>query len=260
VTESNLDATELKLIKEEKLSTEKCLQICDQLSNHIDQIQLTTTRIANSSGPSDPDAIPERVTNVGLQECKNSLTLTAVRLEKHMKDLMARLVEKSKTKMTSENDVADLIRLQEEWETTRQCMDVCSKAHTHLNKNITTVDNYGTGDAVQFMVSTDGNIVHGKNRGLGWRTRQVGGHLSDATVVHLSRDMSRSSFQNTENDGPSSRSNTLFVPADTVEGESFSEFRERHGRGFSLASRITPDITKSSTNSAESRQNRLTKR
>jgi len=260
VAESTLDATEIKLIKDEKLSTEKCLQICDQLSDHINQIQLTSKRSASSPGLDDPDTIPERVTNVGLQECKNSLILTAARLEKHMKDLMDRLVAKSKTAMSSENEVADLVRLQEEWETTRQCMDVCSKAHTHLNENITTIENYGLGDAVQFMVSTNGSVVHGKNRGLGWRTRQVGGYLSDAAVVHLSRDMSRTAFQNTENDGPSSRSNTLSVPAETVRSEPVSEFRERYGRGISLASKSTPDVTKASTRSAESGQNSSTQR
>jgi Fungal N-terminal domain of STAND proteins len=110
------------------------IQICDQLSEHINQIQLTLKRSASSPGPIDPDAIPERVTNKGLQECKNGLVLTVARLERHMKDIIDRLVTKSKTAMTSEDEVADLARLQEEWETARQCMDICSKADNHLKK------------------------------------------------------------------------------------------------------------------------------
>jgi Fungal N-terminal domain of STAND proteins len=259
MTESNPDATELSLIKEERLSTQKCLQICDQLSDHINQIQLTPKRGASSPGPIDPDAVPERVTSEGLQECKNSLTLTAARLEKHMKDIMGRLVTKSKTAMTSEDEVADLARLQEEWETVHQCMHICSKAGNHLN-NVSTIDNYATGDAIQFMVSTNGKIIHGKNRGLGWRTRQVGGYLSDSTVVNLSRDMSRISFQNTGNDGSFSRSNTSSVPDDTVESGPVSEFRERYGRGVRLMPKSTPDVTMTSTGSAESGQNSLPKR
>jgi hypothetical protein len=258
-TESDSDATELRLIKEERLSTQKCLQICDQLSDHINQIQLTPKRSASSPGPIDPDAIPERITNEGLQECKNSLALTAARLEKYMKDIMDRLVTKSKTAMTSEDEVADLARLREEWETTRQCMDICSKADNHLKENVSTIDNYATGDAIQFMVSTNGKIFHGKNRGLGWRTRQVGGYLSDTSVVHLSRDMSRTSFQNTGNDGPSSQSNTSSVPDDTVESRPISEFRERYGRGIRLTSKFAPDVTTSSPESAESGRNSLPK-
>lgn len=42
------------------------------------------------------------------------------------------------------------------------------------------------------MVSTNGTFIHGKNRGLGWRTRQVEGHLSDASLQQLSKDMNKS--------------------------------------------------------------------
>jgi len=90
-----------------------------------------------------------------------------------MKDLMDRLGTKLRAAMTSEDEVADVVRLQEEWETARPCMDICFKADNHLKDNVSTVDNYATGDAVQIMVSTNGKIIHGKNRGLGWRTRQI---------------------------------------------------------------------------------------
>ena len=254
MTDSGSDATELRLIKEERMSTQKCLQICAQLSDHIDQIQLTHKRGGSSPGPMDPDALPERLTIEGLQECKNSLILTTVKLEGYMKDLIDRMVTKSKTAMTSEEELVDLVRLREEWETARQCKDICSKADIHLKENITTIDNYATGDAIQFMVSTDGKTIHGKNRGLGWRTRQVGGHLSDVSLQQLSRDMSSTSFQNLGNEDPSSQGNTLSVPDDGVENKAGSEFRERYGRGFKLTSRTTADTPMSFTGSAEGRK------
>ena len=255
VTESSLDAAELRLIKEERMSTQKCLQICAQLSDHINQIQLTPRRSGSSPEPMDRDALPERLTIEGLQECKNSLALTAAKLEGYMKDLIDRLVTKSKTAMTSEEELADLVRLREEWETARQCIDICSKANIHLKENISTIDNYATGDAVQFMVSTDGTILHGRNRGLGWRTRQVGGHLSDVSLQQLSRDMSSTSFENTGNEGPSSRSNTLSVPNDEVGNKPDSEFGERYGPGFKLIPRATADTPMPSTGSVEGRLN-----
>lgn len=232
------------------MSTQKCLQICAQLSDHINQIQLTPKRSGSSPGPMDTDALPERLTNEGLQECKNSLILTAAKLEGYMKDLIDRLVTKSKAAMTSEEELADLVRLREEWETARQCMDICSKADIHLKENISTIENYATGDAIQFMVSTDGKTIHGKNRGLGWRTRQVGGHLSDVSLQQLSRDMSSISFGN---EGPSSRGDKLSVPDDGGEKKPGSEFRERYGPGFKLTSRATTDTPMSSTGSAEGR-------
>jgi Fungal N-terminal domain of STAND proteins len=253
MTESSSDTTELRLIKEERMSTQKCLQICAQLSDHINQIQLTPERSGSSPGPMDPDALPERLTIEGLQECKKSLAFTAVKLEGYMKDLIDRMVIKSKTAMTSEEEFADLVRLREEWETARQCVNICSKADIHLKENISTIDNYATGDAIQFMISTDGKTIHGKNRGLGWRTRQVGGHLSDVSLQQLSRDMSSISFQNTGNGDPSSRGNTLSVPDDGVEIKPGSEFKERYGRGFKLTSKTTADTPMSSTRSAEGR-------
>jgi hypothetical protein len=255
VTESGLDATELRLIKEERMSTQKCLQICAQLSDHINQIQLTPRHSGSSPGPMDSDALPERLTIEGLQECKNSLALTAAKLEGYMKDLIDRLVTKSKTAMTSEEELADLVRLREEWETARQCIDICSKANIHLKENISTIDNYATGDAVQFMISTDGTVIHGRNRGLGWRTRQVGGHLSDVSLQQLSRDMSSTSFENTGNEGPSSRSNTLSVPIDEVGNRPDSEFGERYGPGFKLIPKAPADTPMPSTGSVEGRLN-----
>lgn len=63
------------------------------------------------------------------------------------------------------------------------------------------------------MVSTSGQVIHGKNCGLGWRTRQVGGHLSDDSVQQLSRDMTSINLRSAENkdttqDGPTSDSVT----------------------------------------------------
>lgn len=254
VTGSNSDATELRIIKEERLSTLKCLQICDQLSEHINEIQLMSTRSPDSAGSVDSDAIPESVTNKGLQDCKKSLALTAARLEKHMKDVMDRILTKSKSTMTSDQ-FADLARLREEWDATRQGMDICSQADNYVKEKVTTIDNYGTGDSIQFLVSTNGKVIHGKNRGEGWRNKQLGGYLSDNSLVHVSRDMSRPSLQNTGNDGPSARSNTSSVPDDTVENRPTSEFRERYGRGVKLTSKTTPDATTVSTESAESSRN-----
>jgi hypothetical protein len=241
VTGSGSDDTELRLIKEERRSTQKCLEICAQLSDHIDQIQLMHERSGKSPERMDPDTVPERLTISSLQECKNSLALTAAKLEGYMKDLIDRLVTKSKATMTSEEDLADLVRLQEEWDTTRQQMEICSKADTYLKENITTIDNYATGDAVQFMVSIDGLVLHGKNRGLGWRSRQFGGNWDAASLQQVSRDWSSYGLQNTRSESSSSPDNTLSVPEDGMEHKPRPEFKERYGPG-----RTTADIPMSS--------------
>lgn len=242
VTASSSDATELGRIKEERMSTQRCLQICAHLSDHINQIQLAPKRNDSSTGSTDADDVPERLIVEGLQECKNSLAVTAAKLEGHMADVIDRLMAKSKTSTTSEEDLADLAKLRDEWDTARQCMNICSKADTHLKESITTVDNYGTGDAIQFMVSTDGKTIKGTNRGLGWRTRQVGGHLSDVSVQKLSADFTSITLRNSEGKNTSPQDNVEIVPTGSVEDEDSPEFNERYGQGFKLPSVTTGDV------------------
>ena len=233
---SDSDTAERRLIREEQASTQRCLQICAQVADHIDRIQLTARTRGSSPGSADSSGVSEMLVSAGLQDCKNSLMLTAEKLEKHMRDVLARLVTKSKTAMTSEEDAADLVRLQEEWKTARQCVDICSKADIHLRESVSIIDNYATGDAVQFMVSTEGKTIHGKNRGLGWRTRQVGGHLNDISLRQLSRDMTGIYIRNNEDEGAPLQADQLSIPTDGLGNSPRSAFGHRYGRGFKLTS------------------------
>lgn len=236
VTDSNAEAVTRQLIKEEQLSTQRCLHICAQLSQHIYQLQLTPDSHEESPDSVNLQAFPETLTNIGLQECKNSLALTAAKLEKHMRDLMDRLVEKTKTNMRSPADAADLLRLQEEWNATRQSMGIFSKADQYLEQTTSTIDNYGLGDAVQFMVSTDGKTIRGTNRGLGWRTRQVGGHMSNDTVQQLSRDMTVLPVHNVRTETSPPQADKEATSTDGTENQPNSDF-ERFGKGHKLTSK-----------------------
>lgn len=214
-------------MKEDRLSTQKCLQICGQLSRHIEQIQLSAKDGSSASADMAQNSVPERLFDEGLEECKASLASTTQRLETHMKDLIDRLLAKAKITTPSDEDLMDLARLRDEWDTARQCVDICSKANMHLKESVSTIDNYGTGDAVQFMVSTNGKTIHGRNKGLGWRTRQLGGHVSDASLQKVSSDFALS-FQNAKGIDPSpqtpgshdSRDSVVYCETANVELES----------------------------------------
>ncbi|KAJ5292443.1 uncharacterized protein N7443_008396 [Penicillium atrosanguineum] len=241
---SDVDAAELQSMREERLSTEKCLLICTQLSEHIDQIQLMSDRSGTPGSATSANTLPETVTNEGLQECKNSLIQTAAKLEKHMQDIMDRMLSKSKI-ISSEQDAADLTRLRDEWKTARQCLDICSRADTHVKENVSVIENYGLGDSLQFMVSTNGQILHGKNRGLGWRTRQVGGYVSDESVQQLSRDIASTSLHHVRVGSPLSRDDTTPASGNRAEGETTAAFKERYGSGFKLKPMASPNSTPS---------------
>jgi hypothetical protein len=162
-----------------------------------------------------------------------------------MQDLIDRLLTKSKKAMSSEEEIADLARLREEWETARQCIDICSKADTHLKENASTIENYATGDeTIQFLVSTDGKTVHGKNQGFGWRTRQVGGHFSDTSLQQLSRDISSISFQKSDVESPSSQGRPPAVPDDGPGNGLSSKFDDQYGQGFKLTSKSHTEVAR----------------
>jgi hypothetical protein len=148
------------------------------------------------------------------------------------------LVDGLSIEKVEESD-ADLARLLEELNTTRQCMNICNAASLHLKQNISITDSYGTGDAVQFLVSTDGKILHGRNREVGWRSRQIGGHLSDATLQNLSKGLSNIEFQTTKSDSQALRGNTSPTPLDETE----NRFTKRYGRGIKLTSKTTTDTS-----------------
>ncbi|KAJ5235401.1 uncharacterized protein N7469_004569 [Penicillium citrinum] len=240
-TRPGADAAELDSLREERLSTEKCLQICAQLSSHIDQIQLMSNEADSFTGSAEAEASPESVTNEGLQECKNSLAATSTKLEKHMRDVMDRLLAKSKTTILSDEDAQDLSRLRDEWETARQCLDICSRADSHLKENVSVIENHGTGDALQFMVSANGQVLHGKNRGLGWRSRQVGGYMSNESIQQLSRDLAAGHTSHLRGDVSFSKDSSATGSGAMVESETTAEFRDRYGRGFTLKPAHTPD-------------------
>ena len=233
-TESGVDADKVKTIREERLSTEKCLQICAQLSDQIDQIQ-RTAKLNTRRDSTDSGSLSGMMVDGGLEECKESLARTALRLEGCEKQVFARLLDKFKTASPSEEDRVDLERLREEWQATRQGMEICSKAHDCLKDSVSTIDNYATGDGIQFLVSTGEKTVHGRNRGLGWRIRQIGGHMKDETLREIARTLSSITIpqQHPPPDDPASSPERR--PGDELD----TNFSEQYGKGFRLTSEPT---------------------
>lgn len=253
VTGSESDESEVRLIREERLSTVKCLEICARLSQQINQIQLPANPSSSHSEQTDSDTLSERITSEGLQECKSSLARTILKLEGHESQLFDRLMDRSKTAKVSEEERADIARLRAELTATRQGMDICSRAHEHLKENVSTIDNYATGDAVQFMVSTSEKTIHGKNQGLGWRTRQVGGHISDDSLQQIARSLASITIPGSGPRGSSPPGENRFVPDVNVKSgkEPNSKFKEQYGEGFKLTPQCVSNTPTSGTESAK---------
>ncbi|RYO79387.1 hypothetical protein DL766_000125 [Monosporascus sp. MC13-8B] len=231
--ESDEDAIQMRQMQEERSSTQQGLAICAQLSAHISRIQPPSAADhgqRSADARAMPPAVAERITREGLEECQDTLNITANRLEKHLRSIMDRLMAKSKTALSSPQDAAELGRLQEEWETARLCLDICSKANENATKaNINVFENVkGEEEVLQFFISTTGKIVHAKDITLGARSVQFGGQLSDASLQQISRDFSRAEPIVAKNTPPE-----IDTAADKA---GISMFRDRYGQGFKLSS------------------------
>ncbi len=230
---SEEDAIQIRQMQEERSSTQQGLVICAQLSAYISRIHPLPTvdrGVRPADGHETPPVMAEHITREGLEECRDTLSNTANRLEKHLQSIMGRLMAKSKTALSSPQDVAELGRLQEEWETARLCLDICSKANENATKvTINVFENVkGEEDVLQFFASTTGKIVHAKNISLGPRGVQFGGQLSDASIQQISRDFSRT--------GQIAPTDMTREMASHAERNDISVFRNRYGPGVKLSS------------------------
>lgn len=184
---SSIEALDVAQIKEERQSTENSLQICADLSDHINRLQLAQA----STQSSQSSSFSNKITNDTLQKCKDNLSSLAEELMTHEKKLFDSLMRKVADTGGSPEALADIARLRDELESARQSANLVSSASRELERSVSIIENHATGDAVQYMVSTNGQVLHGTNRSLGWKSRQVGGYIDSETLRQISKDWSR---------------------------------------------------------------------
>ena len=230
---SDQDETEWLEIQEEKDSTEKCLQICAQVSGYINRVQ--PDNIADVSSTSDRDQATtvtddsqptsaKRVIDGALEECKERLATTSSELNERVQKLNDRLaVFLSSGVRLSDDDRTELKQIQEEKDSLQQCLAICTEASAKTNgvrmnvfEDITSVD-----DAQQLIVSTLGDLISAKRVTTGSRSSQWMGQMSDDTVQQVSRD----------------RSLVGETFAEPQSGPSSDEFDDRYGAGKQLGAR-----------------------
>ncbi|EEU39907.1 uncharacterized protein NECHADRAFT_68825 [Fusarium vanettenii 77-13-4] len=242
VPASDTDAADLCRIQNERASTEKGLQICRQLSDHIKEIQLNHAgRGKDLPRILDSGLLPDRIVSESLQQCTGSLSVATEQLERLQRKLMDQLMAKSRSAM-AEEDGADLERLRSELETTRQSIMICHQVDMRLQQNVSVIENYATGDqTVQFLASTNEKTINGKNSGFGWAQRQIGGHFDNETVRQLSQDAFKPVTRYGKSDESQSQDQTPSHPRPIPNDQDVSKFSDRWGGGHRLISTSCSD-------------------
>ncbi|KAI1839577.1 hypothetical protein JX266_014212 [Neoarthrinium moseri] len=192
------DESVRKHMEDEQQSTEKGLEFCAALSEAIEKIQVNF--FGGRRGSLDiqrPDSTSGMLLGEGLDGCMHHMRFTLDQLEKHRKRIAESLSSGSESIMSKE-DQSSLEKLQAEEKTVRHCLDYCMGIDEVLESQISNIENHAEGDdTIQFMVSTDGKTIHGKNRGVGLRLKQVGGHIGEESLQQLSQDFKTVSIHQT---------------------------------------------------------------
>lgn len=171
---------------------QNCLQICTDFSAHIAQLQ-PTMQEPDSDGASSPKSKESDDNDV--QYCRENLSRLASRAARHEEEVFKRLFERMAATDNSDETADGIGQLRKDWKLARESMEALTIASRYLNQQTDSIENFATGDAVQFIVSTEGKTLRGKNSGLGWRARQACGYMNDDTVRQLSTHFHGISFQ-----------------------------------------------------------------
>lgn len=214
---------ELEEIREEKASTEQCLNICAGVSEAIEAFEknLSLGSDAHSASVEQKSSAQARITTKAmLTDFQVKLLTSRKDFESRMKELDRRLYDLSEKgpHLTGE-EALRLECMKEERDSISQCLNICTDAsdlaanpRVNIFENIKSAD-----DSHQLVVSTIGDLISAKHITTGARSAQWFGQMSDETLQQLSQ-------------------NHKLVPSEEKEsGPRVSHgFREKYGAGYQL--------------------------
>ena len=179
----------------EKESVQQCLQICAQISAHLDEVQPKVLGIASRMSQGPPHSAdlahvsfsaPQTTVNA-LNQCKVKLTETSARLQSHLQQLESR-------KLTSSHSGNKQIEssMWDEINAIRECLDFCSQASEVAQSDRINVfeDINIADDSHQAIVSTVGDLISARKVTAGSRSRQLLGQVSDESFQRFSSSQS----------------------------------------------------------------------
>ncbi|RYO78680.1 hypothetical protein DL764_010097 [Monosporascus ibericus] len=182
----------------------------------------------------------------------DSIATSTIDLEAYLEDILQKLEALSprvtgglnpdatvRRYAASAEDQASFNKLQNEAKTLRRCLAFCSDVDAYVEAQISNIENHAEGhDTIQFMVSTDGRPINGKNHGIGKRQKQAGGHFGDTSLQQVSQDFKSIALYQSGHKEDANHSAS--IPGHDALVNPKSPFGDRHGPGFVLAKSSAP--------------------
>lgn len=181
---------DLLRIQEEKETTEQCLQICANVSAHLESIRFLPTDTSTSDVQLSPRSLTraQLITMSALKECGEKITGTVTQLQGHIGDVKHRLYVhdlQNEDNLNSDPEI-NAKRLEGERASAEQCLAICTQASTrasdgrvHVLEDISMAE-----DGQQVFVSTVGDLFRVKSASAGNRSVQFIGSVSEASLQH----------------------------------------------------------------------------
>jgi hypothetical protein len=176
VTAPDQEAAEQKQLQREEESTKQCLSICNQVSEHVDQIRTNPAKSIFADT---------------LDEIKGRLTKTTSELEGYLQRIENRLyILKAQETVLSNKDTSERERIQKEKASIIQSLTIAAEVAEQVTKaQESTFDNITAAeDSYQVTVSTIGDLISAKRVTAGHRSMSFLGQISDVALQQLAQD------------------------------------------------------------------------
>ncbi|CAG7555186.1 unnamed protein product [Fusarium equiseti] len=209
-TEIDEARTNIQRFENEKESTERCLAYLRRVLEDINGMHFQTVPAENTSHAAALSISTQNVTVADsltistLKTCSFNLSNTIDRLESHREDTEENLRLRSSLQTQNSEIDPDANRemLQNELESTRQCLSVCDRASEWASSGrVHVVEDIRVGnDGKQICVSTLGDLFNIKGARAGNRGFQFFGSVSERSLNEILRSQNQQQYARNESE------------------------------------------------------------
>jgi hypothetical protein len=178
-------------LQSERDCTIRCLEICMHVDTVLEEQKLFVNNSklgSTASGSAHP--APQSIVENSLQSCRSNIQSANAELVKRLQHLSTRLgLGPADPLRAVPMNPSEHERMAEEFESIRQCLNICMQASEEAEKiRMNIVEDVTTAeDSRQVLVSTVGDLITARRVNAGARSLQCIGQMSDETLQQMSR-------------------------------------------------------------------------
>lgn len=191
---SQVVSSTVERIRNERDSTEICLQICAVVQARIDEMRFQPVPGSSPFQEMSCQDLTQAtaMTMSTLRQCRDIISDNVAYLRRHQEENKKRLEYGAVTLSLPLDD--EIQSLRGELDSTRECLAICNGASQRATEGVHVLEDMSTGhDGQQVFVSTLGDLFNVKGATTGDRGIQFVGTVSEASLQEFFRSQTRNS-------------------------------------------------------------------